>query len=92
MLRGFVQRGFYPPCSRPTVNSDVASSRGSRKELGRALTVAPAGKSYVVQAGPELKVLAVNDLDDGNHASPALAGGRMFLVGMKNLYCIGKRP
>jgi outer membrane protein assembly factor BamB len=52
---------------------------------------ATAGKSYVIQAGPEFKVLASNDLGDGNHASPAVAAGRMFLVGMKNVYCIGKQ-
>ena len=53
------------------------------------LFFANAGKSYVIQSGPEFRVLAVNDLDDGNHPSPAVAGGNLFLVGMKNLYCIG---
>jgi outer membrane protein assembly factor BamB len=52
---------------------------------------ANAGKSYVVQAGPEYRVLATNDLGDGNHPSPAVADGRLFLVGMKNIYCIGKQ-
>jgi hypothetical protein len=45
------------------------------------LYFATAGVSYVVQAGEEFKVLAVNDLGDPNHASPAVAGGRQFLVG-----------
>jgi outer membrane protein assembly factor BamB len=53
------------------------------------LFFANAGKSYVIQTGPEYRVLAVNDLGDGNHPSPAVANGRLFLVGMKNLYCIG---
>ena len=53
---------------------------------------ANAGKSYVVQSGPEFRVLAVNDLGDGNHPSPAVAPGRLFLVGMKNVYCVGKAP
>ena len=52
------------------------------------LFLANAGKSYVVQAGPEFRVLAVNDLGDGSHPSPAAAEGRLFLVGMKNIYCI----
>jgi len=51
---------------------------------------ANAGKSYVIRAGRSFEVLAVNDLRDGNHASPAVAGGRMFLVGMKDVYAIGK--
>jgi hypothetical protein len=50
-----------------------------------------AGKSYVVQSGPEFRVLAVNDLDDGSHPSPAVAKGRLFLVGQKNVYCVGKK-
>jgi outer membrane protein assembly factor BamB len=53
------------------------------------LFFATAGKSYVIQSGPEFRVLAVNDLADGNHPSPAAAAGKLFLVGMKNLYCIG---
>jgi len=36
-------------------------------------------------------LLAVNDLADGNHPSPAVADGSMFLVGMKNVYCIRKK-
>jgi outer membrane protein assembly factor BamB len=53
------------------------------------LFFANAGKSYVVQAGRECRILAVNDLGDSNHPSPAAADGRFFLVGMKNIYCIG---
>jgi hypothetical protein len=50
-----------------------------------------AGKSYIVQAGPEYKELAVNDLGDSNHPSPAAAQGKIFLVGMQNVYCIGSK-
>ena len=53
------------------------------------LFFANAGKSYVIGDGPKFEILAVNDLGDGNHPSPAVANGRMFLVGMNNLYCIG---
>jgi outer membrane protein assembly factor BamB len=52
---------------------------------------ASAGKSYVLQAGAEFRVLAVNDLDDPNHASPAVAGGRIYLAGTRMLHCIGKK-
>jgi outer membrane protein assembly factor BamB len=50
---------------------------------------ANAGKSFVIQAGPELKILATNDLGDGNHPSPAVAAGRMFLVGQESVFCVG---
>jgi outer membrane protein assembly factor BamB len=52
---------------------------------------ASAGKSYVLQAGAEFRVLAVNDLDDPNHASPAVAGGRIYLAGTRMLHCIGNK-
>jgi hypothetical protein len=51
---------------------------------------ANAGKSFVIRSGAEFEVLAVNDLDDANHPSPAVASGRMYLVGSKNVYCIGR--
>jgi outer membrane protein assembly factor BamB len=52
---------------------------------------ASAGKSFVIQAGPEPRIIATNDLGDPNHASPAVAGGRMYLLGTKSLYCIGRK-
>jgi outer membrane protein assembly factor BamB len=55
------------------------------------LFFANAGKSYVIKSGPKFEVLAVNDLGDGNHPSPAVSNGRMFLAGMKKLYCIGAK-
>ena len=56
------------------------------------LYFANAGKSYVLQSGPQFKVLGVNDLGDGNHASAAVSGGKLFLVGVKNVYCVGNKP
>jgi outer membrane protein assembly factor BamB len=56
--------------------------------LGR-LFYATAGKSYVIQGGPDFKVLGTGDLGDANTASPAVSKGRMFLVGLKNIYCVG---
>ena len=54
------------------------------------LYFASSGKSYVIRSGPEFHVLSVNDLGDANHSSPAIAKGRLFLVGQKNIYCIGQ--
>jgi outer membrane protein assembly factor BamB len=55
------------------------------------LFFANAGKSFVVQTGPDFRVLAINELGDGSHPSPAAAHQRLFLVGLKNLYCIGSK-
>lgn len=52
---------------------------------------ATAGKSVVVKAGPKLEVLATNDLGDPNHASPAVANGRLYLLGQKQLWCVAAR-
>ena len=51
---------------------------------------ASAGKSYIVQAGEKLEVLATNDLGEENRASAAVSAGKIFLRGNKHLYCLGQ--
>lgn len=53
------------------------------------LYFASAGVSCVVQAGAEFRLLATSDVGDPNDASAAISGGRIFLVGTRNVYCIG---
>ncbi len=55
------------------------------------LYVASAGVSYVIQTGDEFNALAINDLEDPNHASPAVSNGRLFLVGTRHMYCVGAK-
>jgi outer membrane protein assembly factor BamB len=55
---------------------------------GRIYVVGREGTTVVLAAGPQLKVLATNRLDDGFDASPALGGGDLFLRGRKSLYRI----
>ena len=77
-------RAALPPAGRnPGPVSPIVHGNG-------LIYYANAGKSIVIRSGPQFKLLAVNDLGDGNHPSPAVADGRMFLVGMKNVYCIRK--
>jgi outer membrane protein assembly factor BamB len=52
---------------------------------------ASGGKSHVVKAGPKLEVLGTSDLGDPSQASPAVADGRLFIKGGRNLYCIGSK-
>ena len=49
--------------------------------------------TYVIQAGPEPKVLATNRVKDGGDdgPSPAVSGGRIFLKTIGKLYCVGKQ-
>ena len=66
--------------------------------VARASPVAADGKIYltakdgtftVVQAGPELKILAKNKLPDQFTACPAISNGRIYLRGYESLYAIG---
>jgi outer membrane protein assembly factor BamB len=50
------------------------------------------GVTAVLGAGPEMKVLAVNKLDDGFDVSVALAGDDLYLRGRKYLYRISETP
>lgn len=50
---------------------------------------ASAGKTMVIQAGPELKILAESDLGDSSRAAAAVADGKLFLKGKAFLHAIG---
>jgi outer membrane protein assembly factor BamB len=55
------------------------------------LYFASAGRSYVVKAGPKFELLATNDLGEPSQATPAVAGGRIYLKGTRSLFAIGKK-
>jgi len=50
------------------------------------------GRAFVVPASPKFEVLATNELGRAGtfHASPAVAGGKLFIRSDKALFCIGK--
>lgn len=83
----------------------VEAKSGKRlwlKQLGRRHSASPIliegrmiipdddGKVWVVKASPTFEVVAKNDLGDGIFASPATAGGHLYLRTTKHLYCIGE--
>jgi outer membrane protein assembly factor BamB len=47
------------------------------------------GVMTVIRPGPKLDIVARNELGEETYASPAISGGRIFLRGLKHLYCIG---
>jgi outer membrane protein assembly factor BamB len=49
------------------------------------------GKTHVYEASPTFKSIAVNKLDDGCMASPAIAGNELFLRTKTHLYCISQQ-
>jgi outer membrane protein assembly factor BamB len=55
---------------------------------GRVYIVGRDGKTAVLEAGPTLKVLATNVLDEPMDMSPAMVDGEIYLRGAKSLYRI----
>ena len=49
------------------------------------------GKTYVVKAGKEFKLLRTNTLGERISASPAITGERLIYRTDSHLYCIGKK-
>jgi len=47
------------------------------------------GVMTVIKPGPQLEIVARNELGEETYASPAISGGHIFLRGLKHLYCIG---
>lgn len=58
---------------------------------GRIYIPSQDGTTVVVRHGPRFEVLAVNALDEGFDASPALAGDAIYLRGSRHLYAIAER-
>ena len=55
---------------------------------GRIYVSGREGSTVVLEQGPELKVLAINELEDGFDASPAVAGDTIYLRGREYLYAL----
>lgn len=57
---------------------------------GLVYLVADDGITKVLKPGPEPEVVAENKLGENCYSSPAIADGRLFIRGERQLYCIGK--
>ncbi len=57
---------------------------------GKIFAMSDDGDTYVIQPGPEFKVLGKNSLGEMTLASPAIAGGSLFVRTASRLYRIGK--
>ena len=56
----------------------------------KVYTISQACKVSVLKAAGEWEILAVNDLDDECHATPAIADGKIYLRTRSALYCFAK--
>lgn len=58
----------------------------------RIFAMSEEGDTYVIQAGPEFKVLGTNSLGEMTLATPAIARGSLFIRTASKLYRISRRP
>lgn len=57
---------------------------------GRIYAISEDGKAAVIRAGAQWELLAVNDLQDGCKATPAIADGKMYVRTYGTLYCFSR--
>ena len=57
---------------------------------GKIMVTSQEGDSFLITAGPKHELVATNSVGEPVYASPAISGGRIFIRGERNLYCIGK--
>jgi outer membrane protein assembly factor BamB len=55
---------------------------------GRIFCLSEDGDTYVVEAGPEFKMIGINRLNEFSLATPAAAEGKLLLRTASRLYCI----
>jgi len=58
---------------------------------GKLLLLSEDGDGFLIQAGPVHQVVRVNALDEPVLASPAAAGGRLYIRGESHLFCLARR-
>ena len=57
---------------------------------GKILMTSEDGDTFIVKAGPKHEIVRTNTIDEPVYSSAALANGRVYIRGEKNLYAIGK--
>ena len=58
---------------------------------GHVYAISTTGDVYVFAAEPKFHMLSQNELGETIRATPAVAGGRLYIRGEKHLFCVGKR-
>lgn len=56
---------------------------------GKILMTSEDGDTFIVKAGPKHEIIGTNSVGEPVYASPAMADGRIYIRGEKNLYAIG---
>ena len=58
---------------------------------GKVYFVEESGKTYVIEAAPEFKLVSTNDIGQRTLASPAISNGILLLRTDNHLFAVGKR-
>lgn len=58
---------------------------------GKVYVVSEEGLTTVLRAGPKFELLGENPLGETTLATPAVAGGQIFIRTAKRLFCLGRR-
>ena len=74
---------------RPPVRGKLTASLVAAGD--RILTLNENGDAVWFKAGKEYEVLATNELDEPVYATPAVAGGRIYIRGNQHLFAIGEK-
>ncbi|HXG67546.1 MAG TPA: PQQ-binding-like beta-propeller repeat protein [Blastocatellia bacterium] len=75
--------GGRPPVPATFTASPVAYN-------GMILMTSEDGDTFMVKAGPAHEVIRTNSVGEPVYSSPAIANGKIYIRGEKNLYCIGE--
>jgi outer membrane protein assembly factor BamB len=79
--------------SRQRITTEAASFTASPWAYnGRIFAMSEDGDTYVVQAGPEFKILGKNSLNEMALATPAIANGSLIVRTASTLYRISRKP
>jgi outer membrane protein assembly factor BamB len=89
LLSCFEARTGKPVYERKRVGGGSSGFTASPWAYGdKIFCLSEDGNTFVISAGPDFKVLGQNKLEEMSLATPALAGGSLFLRTQSKLYCV----
>ena len=92
-----LDRGFFesydartgdPIYGRQRITVGVSFTASPWAYNGKIFALSEQGDTYVIKAGPEFEVLAINSLDEMAMASPAIVGDRLLIRTRSKLYSV----